>query len=265
VPAVPDAGDNAPTRRITPPPGLREDSGTIPPGRRLRWLVGVAAAAVIVVTAALVADRFQGLGTGGTNAQRPNAAPSSVTLTAPAPGGTASISPLSTPTVGNTGTFGGDTYQLLPGWWYYVDPTFKWKIGVPGGWTAGVDPNYTSMTYFDEPTAPRRRLGVDISTHPKPDALADWQTAERVRVAAGELPQYHKVRLEAVPCQFKQCVDWEYTYTGGNVRLHVLNRNIVVSDKRAHAVFWLTPDSVWQESWANLEAAWASFDPGPLV
>jgi hypothetical protein len=39
----------------------------------------------------------------------------------------------------------------------------------------------------------------------------------------------------------------------------------VVSDKRAHAVFWLTPDAQWQDSWANFQLAWASFNPGPLV
>ena len=36
--------------------------------------------------------------------------------------------------------------------------------------------------------------------------------------------------------------DWEFVIGG----THVLDRNIRVSDTRAHALYWSTPDSQWR-------------------
>jgi eukaryotic-like serine/threonine-protein kinase len=235
------------------------------PGRR-RWLIAVAVAAILVVLAAILTDELPG-GSARTQATPISAVPEPSLATsafpaAPTSATTAQPSPMPSPAGGGAGN---PVFRLLPGWHYYQDRTVRWRIAVPDGWVPNVDPNDRSITYFNEPGTPHRRLGVDWTDHPKPDAYQDWLTAERVRVSAGDFPNYRRIRLERVKCPFQQCVDWEYTYTDSGTRLHVLNRNIVVSATRAHAIFWLTPDSVWQASHTMLNQALASFDPGPLV
>src|SRR3569833_211980 len=115
------------------------------------------------------------------------------------------------------------------------------------------------MVYFDEPTTPKRRLGIDHSSKPKSDPVADWKQQEASRSVG--YPGYHREKIEAVN-YFQAAADWEYTYNGTSGRLHVLNRGFVVNDHVAHAIFWLTPDSQWQDNLANFNVIAASFIPG---
>ena len=58
------------------------------------------------------------------------------------------------------------------------------------------------------------------------------------------------------------CADWEFRIGG----THVLDRNVRVSSRRAHAIYWSTPESLWNtaESRRIFQVATATFVPAPV-
>jgi eukaryotic-like serine/threonine-protein kinase len=177
--------------------------------------------------------------------------------------GTPSTAPSMSASPDVRGSVGNDPVVLPDGFHYYTDPQFAWRIAVPNGWVVSRDPSYPSMVYFDEPTTPKRRLGVDRSPTPKPDPVADWTDLERRRVNGNELPGYQRVKIEAVPGYYRAAADWVYTYNGtSGSRLQVCNRGFVVNDHLAHAIFWLTPQAQWTDNASNWNLIASSFVPG---
>jgi serine/threonine protein kinase len=146
---------------------------------------------------------------------------------------------------------------LPPGWKVYKDPQNGFQVEVPGNWPATYD---GTIVYFREPGG-GRVLGVDKSDHPKPDPLTDWRTQASYRVAAGNFPGYHEIKIATVS-YFLKAADWEYTYDGRGGRLHVVNRNFVTSPTQAYAIFWLTPDAQWAANLPTFEQITATFQPG---
>jgi hypothetical protein len=240
-----------------------------PPGEapRWRWVVIVAAVVAAIVAAGLIIDAVRD----DTRTSNNNAA-SATSAPAATPGG-ASPS-VSTPDASTTtgapspagspqgpGSGGPGRFTLPAGFHWYTDPEYKWSIAVPDGWTESRDRGYPSMIYFTEPTTPRRRLGVDRASNPKPDPVADWTNLETTRVRNGDFPGYTRVRLVKVD-YFRAAADWVYSYNGTSGRLQVCNRGFVVNDNLAHAIFWLTPAAQWDENISNWELIVASFQPG---
>jgi eukaryotic-like serine/threonine-protein kinase len=236
-----------------------EDEPPVRSGPSRRWMV--VAAVVIAVLAAGVLVIYSARG----GSQDENASPRTSVAASSSPGGKAgarvSAAPSATASPRAGGSVRNDEFVLPDGFYYYTDPTYGWKIAVPNGWLANRDPGYSSMVYFNEPTAPGRRLGVDRTSTPKPDPVADWTDLERRRTASGDLRGYQRVRIEAVP-YFQAAADWVYTYESRSGRLQVANRGFVVNDHLAHAIFWLTPQEQWAESESTLRVIFASFRPG---
>jgi hypothetical protein len=116
-----------------------------------------------------------------------------------------------------------------------------------------------TIVYFREPGG-GRVLGIDQTDNPKPDPLKDWQQQEAYRVARGDWPDYHRIRLVRVD-YFDKAADWEFTYAGSNGRIHVLNRNFVTAPDKAYAIYWSTPDAVWRDNLDELELITSSFQP----
>jgi eukaryotic-like serine/threonine-protein kinase len=160
-----------------------------------------------------------------------------------------------------SGKVGDDPVVLPPGFHYYTDPTYHWQIAVPDGWVTAHDPDDPTMTYFDEPTLPKRRLGVGRSTAPPGDPVSAFTRLEQQRVGGDELPGYKKVRLQAVP-YYQAAADWVYTYNGTTGPLEVCDRGFTVNDHLAHAIVWLTPAEQWNDNLTNWNLFTVSFHPG---
>src|SRR5581483_11630566 len=61
--------------------------------------------------------------------------------------------------------------SALPAGWHYVHDATGFTVAVPDGWTRT---DRDGIAYFHDP-AGGRLLGVDQSSQPKPDPVADWR------------------------------------------------------------------------------------------
>jgi hypothetical protein len=113
------------------------------------------------------------------------------------------------------------------------------------------------MVYFRDGT---RVLGIDQSTRPQWDPVADWTRQERNRLTQGDFPGYHKIGITRVG-YWLACADWEFTYTGGRGRTHVVNRGFVTSDHQAYGIWWSTPDTDWAANLPLFRSVTATFQP----
>jgi serine/threonine protein kinase len=138
----------------------------------------------------------------------------------------------------------------------HQDPT-GFQIAVPVGWRRSTE---GTRTYFREP-AGGRFLQIDQTTDPQPDALADWRRQEES--VSRRLSGYRRLRLEPVDYRGWNAADWEFTWQSGNGQLHVLSRNIRVSDTRAYALYWSTPANQWAESKGFFDVFARTFQPAP--
>jgi hypothetical protein len=108
----------------------------------------------------------------------------------------------------------------------------------------------------------RAYLLVPQTTKPHPDALVDWQNQERA--ASPRFPGYRRLRLERVPFRSGWDVaDWEFLWTPSGGTLHVLDRNLRVSDHRAYALYWSVPAEQWTQLQPTFAAIAHSFQPAP--
>lgn len=170
----------------------------------------------------------------------------------PAGGAPATQAPGPAPAPPATGGF-----TLPAGWRIYRDST-GFSVAVPANWTVS---RRGTIVYFDQPDG-SRLLGIDITDEPKFNPVADWEAQEDVRVANGDFPEYERIKI--APCNyFRACADWEFRYTRNGVRIHANNRGFVVSNTRAHGIWWSTTDADWAASLPYLETVFRSFRPAP--
>jgi eukaryotic-like serine/threonine-protein kinase len=138
----------------------------------------------------------------------------------------------------------------------HTDPT-GFTVAVPDGWPRTTE---GPRTYFREPGGGRYLL-VDQTTQPKDDPLTDWQANEPS--VARRLSGYQRISLQRVDYRGWNTADWEFTYNGRSDRIHVVNRNIRVSDGRAYALYWSTPQTQWEDSRGMFDVIAATFQPAP--
>ncbi|WP_030442142.1 serine/threonine-protein kinase [Actinoplanes subtropicus] len=139
------------------------------------------------------------------------------------------------------------------GWIDYHDPT-GFSVYVPKGWTRS---QRGSIVYF---RGAGRVLGIDQTTHPNMNPVADWRGKAGYRVAHGDFPGYREIRIEAVK-YFVKAADWEFTFDGSRARQHVNNRGVVVNDHQAYGIYWQAPDASWGSAYADLQLVFGSFRP----
>jgi serine/threonine protein kinase len=215
-----------------------------PVHRRRRWaLVGLTALLVLALLAGglFLVDRRRG---DRTQADSP-----------PAPSASASVPATPSPT---------DQFGLVPGFHYYEDPTYHWRVGVPNGWQqqqAG-DAEHPTMVQFDEPVLPRRRLGIErVITPPNPDAQA-WTNADAAK-AKKELPGYVVTRTKKIDGFYASATDWVYSYNTSEGRITVCERRVVISPSLGYIIFWSTSASQWKDNSENWQLLSVSFKPEP--
>jgi hypothetical protein len=115
-----------------------------------------------------------------------------------------------------------------------------------------------TLTYFREPNG-RGYLMIDQTTQPKADVVRDWQAQES---SAGQrFPEYRRIRLERIDYRGWQAADWEFSWRSSGGPLHVVNRNIRPSDRRAYALYWSVPAQQWDQRLSTFETIAGSFQP----
>jgi hypothetical protein len=145
---------------------------------------------------------------------------------------------------------------LPAGFRLHTDPT-GFTVAVPADWTRSTE---GPRTYFREPDGGRFLL-VDQTTEPKDDPLADWQAQEPS--VASRLSGYERISMDRVDYRGWNTVDWEFTWDGRTAQIHVLNRNVRVSDSRAYALYWSTPEHQWADSRGIFDVVAQHFQPAP--
>jgi hypothetical protein len=151
------------------------------------------------------------------------------------------------------GTSPGD--GVLPGGWSLQTDPSGFAVAVPAGWSRSVR---NGSTYFREPDG-RAFLQIAQTSQPKSDVLADWQS--QASTAAGRFAGYRQVRIERVDYRGWDTADWEFTWQASGGLLHVINRNVRVSDQRAYALYWSVPEQDWQRRLADFETITNTFRP----
>jgi serine/threonine protein kinase len=259
-PTVP--GGSAPPSAPTPPP----DRSPQRRGRRRAVLATVAVLVLVPAGAAaihLVGDRGTPSAGGTPSATRtPPAAGASSTATT----STGPVAPASTatrtasspaPSSGSSGSAHATKSgtSVPAGFRRYTDPT-GFSLAIPTGWNAS---RKGSDVTFRAPGS-RAYLLVPQTTKPQPDALVDWQQQERA--ASPRFNEYQRIRLERVagPPGW-DVADWEFRWTASSGRLHVLDRNLRVSNRRAYALYWSVPDQQWAQMRPTFAVIADSFRP----
>ncbi len=270
---------SAPTSAALRPAGAREVRGR---GRRRAVLLAVAAVAVLALVIGGLAA-LQGSGTPGASATAgrgpsaggeapragsppvdPTSAAAPAPPTEPAPPPQPAPPPASTPGTGGdeTGTSSasstaaalGAGTALPAGLVEHVDET-GFRVGVPEGWTAT---RQGAQVRFSDPSS-SAQLRIDQTDEPKGDPLADWQAQEPT--VAGRLDGYRRIAMTTVEVPYaRAAADWEFTHGRGT---HVLDRNLLIDDTQAYALYWSAPEAAWEQSRALFDVVATTFQPAP--
>jgi hypothetical protein len=209
--------------RSMEPPGRIE----VVRGRRRRGGLAIAAAAAVAVAAAVVAF---------------------LTLAQPgsAPGARA-----------GTGHTAAGRAVSAPRWHTYHDPS-GFAIGLPPGWAvASTAPGEVQFT--GTPTG--FVLVVAWSTHPQPDALADWQQQAARKAAADS--SYRQLGIRQVSYRGYNAADWQFTNIYQGVRIRVIDRTFIVrSGQLSYAIELYGPATQWPAEYARIwQPLLTSFQP----
>ena len=122
------------------------------------------------------------------------------------------------------------------------------------GWTRY---RQDTIVYFHD-AANAILFGVDQSTQPKPDPVADWRQQEAHRVPAGDFPGYQLIGINSVNYHVK-AADWEFTFNRNGNRRHVINRGTVFNDHQAYGFYWETPADQWTADRADFDLITRTF------
>ncbi|HEU4349726.1 MAG TPA: serine/threonine-protein kinase [Actinoplanes sp.] len=181
--------------------------------------------------------------------------PGTADTTPPGASAPATGAPSAAPTASPAPARSGRKRPALPaGWIDYRDRT-GFSVYVPKGWNRSRE---GTMVYFRDPRS-GRVLGIDQTTRPASNPVADWRGQASYRVQRGDFPGYHEIRIVSVRYWLK-AADWEFTFDGRR-RQHVNNRGFVVSKSQAYGIWWQTADAEWSAARPDLQLIFDSFRP----
>jgi eukaryotic-like serine/threonine-protein kinase len=269
--ASPTAAAREPAIRPAPtiPRRPRDAEPTTPPPRRRGRAVAAAVALLAAASAAAVLLPRAFDDPQRSAAPAPTTAPASPTAAPNSPGTSrpnGASRPSASPTAGATATTAratatpGARRPTVPaGFTRYTDPSDGFSLAIPAGW----EPSRNgSLVDFDDPTS-GRFLRIDTTDTPQADPYENWVSYERQfsRTHSG----YTNLGIRRVDYgqdRGWETADWEFRLGS----THVLDRNILVSPRRAHAIYWSTPESLWAtpESRRIFDTAAATFEPAPV-
>ena len=260
--AAPGGPPGAPPGTAKPP--AREQPSPHPLRRRARLAAAVISLAALAgLAAVLIPLTTRGSDNQGQGQAAPSAS-ASASPTAPATTQSAATgSPSARPP--STASSNPKPAPVAPGipagFTRYTDPRTGFSVVVPAGWRPG--PGRTgAQVDFTDPTS-GRFLRIETSDTPQPDPYTNWVYYERVfRQGKSDYRNLGIRQVDYGATKGWSTADWEFIL--GDT--HVLDRNILVSPRRAHALYWSTPQALWNtaDSRRIFEVAAASFHPAPV-
>jgi hypothetical protein len=139
------------------------------------------------------------------------------------------------------------TSSAATGWTTYRDPE-GFSIKIPPGWAIHTR-TATEVTF----TGPQAGFVVLVgwTTHPRPDALADWRQQAALKTQSD--PTYQQIGIQRVTYRGYNTADWEFTNMYHGQLTHVLDR---ASSSRPAAS--ATPSNCTARTPAGLRCARAS-------
>jgi protein kinase-like protein len=212
-------------RPIEPP-----DRIDVVPARRRRGRLAIAAAAVVAVAVGAAVVAFLTLAQPGRAPGKPAA---------------------------DTGHTAAGRAVPASRWHTYDDPG-EFAIGLPPAWA--VASKASGEVQFRG--APRGFvLVVAWSTHPQPDALADWQQQAAEKAAADS--SYRQISIHRVSYRGYNAADWQFTNVYQGVRVHVIDRGFIVrAGQLSFAIELYGPASKWPAVYAGIwQPVVTSFQP----
>ena len=150
------------------------------------------------------------------------------------------------------------TSSAAAGWTTYRDPG-GFSIKIPPGWALHTR-TATEVTF----TGPQAGFVVLVgwTTHPQPDALADWRHQAALKAQAD--PTYQQIGIQRVTYRGYNTADWEFTNMYHSQLTHVLDRGFIVTSGRlGYAIELYGPDTGWAAVRASIwEGLLQTFMPG---
>ena len=150
------------------------------------------------------------------------------------------------------------TSSATAGWTTYRDPG-GFSIKIPPGWAIHTR-TATEVTF----TGPHAGFVVLVgwTTHPKPDALADWRQQAALKTQSD--PTYQQIGIQRVTYRGYNTADWEFTNMYQGQLTHVLDRGFIVTPGRlGYAIELYGPDTGWSAVRASVwEGLLQTFMPG---
>lgn len=224
----PDRGDEAAEAQRSSG-GSGGGVGRRRPGSRMLAFVAVALVALVL---GFVAFRLL---TGG-NEPEPSAADGASAATADASTTEPPTTSKDPATKKSTQSTAG---QDVPAGFRLREDPLGFQVAVPKGWQRQLD-GASRVDYV----APDSDAFVRIDQQPEagPSAKRAWLDAESA--VSARLPNYERIRIDAVDYRSWDAADWEFTWSGDNGAVHVLNRGIA-TNTRGFALYVSAPDAQW--------------------
>jgi serine/threonine protein kinase len=133
------------------------------------------------------------------------------------------------------------------GWTTYRDPS-GFSIKIPPGWVIHTR-TATEVTFTGQQTG--FVVLVGWTTHPGPDALAEWR-----HLAGGKArsdPTYQQIGIQRVTYRGYNTADWEFTNMYHGQLTHVLDRGFIVTPGHlGYAIELHGPDTGWRTMRASV-------------
>jgi serine/threonine protein kinase len=132
------------------------------------------------------------------------------------------------------------TSSATTGWTTYRDPE-GFAIKIPPSWAIHTR-TATEVTF----TGPQAGFVVLVgwTTHPKPDALADWRQQAALKTRSD--PTYQQIGIQRVTYRGYNTADWEFTNMYHGQLTHVLDRGFIVTPGLlGYAIELYGPDTGW--------------------
>jgi hypothetical protein len=147
--------------------------------------------------------------------------------------------------------------QSAPPWQPYDDAS-GFAIGLPPGWAVASKAS-DEVQFTGTPGG--FVLVVAWSTHPKADALADWQQQAAGKAAADS--SYRQLSISQVSYRGYNAADWQFTDVYQGIRIRAIDRTFIVRPSQlGYAIELYGPASKWPAVYASVwQRLMTSFQP----
>jgi hypothetical protein len=228
-----------PATVTVPADTMSSEEQVLPGGKPTRWraqaILGAAAIVVVIAAVAGVALGLHKSPTAASTSDPPGGVPVQSGTTAPS-----SPAPAAGPT-----------------WATYQDPG-EFSMMLPTGWSVSSQTT-TEVEFSGQPQG--FVVVVAWTTHPKPDALTDWQQQAASKSQAD--PTYHQISIQRVSYRGYNAADWDFINGHQGTLTRVVDRGFIVQPGQlAYAIELYGPSSefapVYAQMWNKLVT---SFEP----